>query len=323
MQGSYTVRVQNSSVRYEFKIKRNITVIQGNSATGKTTLVDLIREYMLNGADSGIMLTCDVPCKVLEGLDWYNQLRLINRSLIFIDEGNSFIESQDFATAIKQSDNYYVIVTRESLSMLPYSVDEIYGIHSSGKYNDLQPVYHDFYRIYTMENEKLARPDCVIVEDSQAGYEFFREVYGEDILCITAKGKSNVFEEVNHYLDKGNVLVVADGAAFGSEMNRIVGVMKRYSNVMLYLPESFEWLLLSANIFEDKSIKEMLLAPEMYIESSEFFSWEQFFTRTLIDKSQGTYLQYKKEKLNRRFLDKGNFNKIIKCIPSEIRAGIV
>jgi hypothetical protein len=33
-----------------------------------------------------------------------------------------------------------VIVTRESLEALPISVDEIYGIKSSGKYGGLAPV---------------------------------------------------------------------------------------------------------------------------------------------------------------------------------------
>jgi hypothetical protein len=41
-----------------------------------------------------------------------------------------------------------VIVTRESLETLPISVDEIYGIKSSGKYGGLEPVYQEFYKVY-------------------------------------------------------------------------------------------------------------------------------------------------------------------------------
>ena len=36
----------------EFEIRRNITIIRGDSATGKTTLIDMIREYDENGEDS-------------------------------------------------------------------------------------------------------------------------------------------------------------------------------------------------------------------------------------------------------------------------------
>ena len=59
-----------------------------------------------------------------------------------------FITTDEFSSAVKKSDNYYVIVTREGLPNLPYSVDEIYGIKSSGKYGTLQQTYQEFYRIY-------------------------------------------------------------------------------------------------------------------------------------------------------------------------------
>lgn len=44
--------------------------------------------------------------------------------------------------------SYFVIVTRENLEMLPISVEEVYGIKSSGKYGTLQSVYHEMYRMY-------------------------------------------------------------------------------------------------------------------------------------------------------------------------------
>ena len=63
----------------------------------------------------------------------------------FIDEGNEFVKTKDFARVIQQTDNYYVIVTREGLPALPYSVEEVYGIRTSGKYGALKQSYHSFY----------------------------------------------------------------------------------------------------------------------------------------------------------------------------------
>ncbi len=40
--------------------------------------------------------------------------------------------SKEFADAIQKTDKYYVTVTREGISTLPYSVEEIYGIRNSG-----------------------------------------------------------------------------------------------------------------------------------------------------------------------------------------------
>ena len=47
----------------------------------------------------------------------------------------------------------------------------------------------------------------------------------------------------------------------------------------------------------------MLANPAAFIESESFFSWEQFFTHELIEKTQGTYLAYDKSKLSSAYLD--------------------
>ena len=44
MKGLHKVIVQNNRLHYEFDIRRNITIIQGNSATGKTKIFDLLQK---------------------------------------------------------------------------------------------------------------------------------------------------------------------------------------------------------------------------------------------------------------------------------------
>lgn len=175
MKGSYRIIVKNSFVRYDFEIRRNITIIKGDSATGKTTLVDMVREYYENGQASGIEISCDRTCAVLEGRNWKAVLDTMKECIVFIDEGNSFVRTTEFASSVQKSDNYYVIVTREGLENLPYSVEEIYGIRKSGKYATIKQTYNELYRIYGFEKipEKVI-PTKVIVEDSNAGYEFYR-----------------------------------------------------------------------------------------------------------------------------------------------------
>mgnify|MGYP000113949425 FL=1 len=46
-------------------------------------------------------------------------------------------------------------------------------------------------------------------------------------------------------MKEGTILVIVDGAAFGSEMKDISECIKTQGNIVLYAPESFEWLLLS------------------------------------------------------------------------------
>ena len=119
MKGKYEVIVQNRRLQYKFTINRNITILRGDSATGKTTLIDMIAAYQQNGAASGITIRCQKDCTVLTGLRWQENISLIHDSIVFIDEGDAFVLSADFARAIKNSDNYYVIATRSSLFHLP------------------------------------------------------------------------------------------------------------------------------------------------------------------------------------------------------------
>ncbi|MGX8703666.1 MAG: translation initiation factor 2 [bacterium] len=311
MKGQHTLRVQSAHLRYDMTFTRNLTIIQGDSATGKTTLVDMIQEYLLNGSDTGISLVCDCPCRVVAGNTWKEQLSGIENSLVFIDEGNRFVASTEFAEMVRNSDNYYVIVTREALDNLPYSVTEIYGIKSSGKFGSLEPVYHEMYRIYG--NQPLSDSELIITEDSNSGYDFFSDFHVD---CRSAGGAGNVFSLLQELT--GEITVIADGAAFGSQMGRVYKLMERKSGIHLYLPESFEWIILSAGILDDREIRDILDKPYAYIESREFFSWERFFTSLLVEKSRKTWCEYSKHKLNPVYLQGKCRNQIRSVLPDAI-----
>ena len=312
MRGIHHIEVSNSTVKYEFDIKRNITVIKGNSATGKTTLVEMISEYYDSGENSGVSVVCDKECRVISGREWKVLLGTISDSIVFIDEDNEFLPTVEFADAAKNSDNYYVIVTREGLANLPYSVDEIYGIRSSGKYAGLKQVYHELYHIYSYDSGQLDLfPEVVIVEDSNSGYDFFEEISkNKGYTVISAKGKSNFFKVIMENRDK-RMLVIADGAAFGSEMDRVMKLVSGDSHVALFLPESFEWLILSSGVIKNRISLEVLEHSSDYIESSEYFSWERFFTHYLVETTRNSYLKYNKSRLNPVYLHEDNKKAIL------------
>lgn len=311
MKGVHRITVRSRYMNYDFELRRNITIIQGNSATGKTTLVDMLREHMLNGEDSGITVNSDCPIRIIEGNTWMEQLSFVQDSVIFIDEGNRFISSKDFANAVNGSSNYFVIITRESLDALPYSVEEIYGIKSSGKYGSLEPVYHEFYRIYGKQDPEVQAKQ-LIVEDTNSGYEFFSDIASnKNISCISAGGKGNVFNLMNSAASDKSLLVIADGAAFGSQMNRVMFLVNKKEHVQLYMPESFEWLILKSGVIKDSQIAKILDNPSDYIDSAKWFSWERFFTDLLVERSADSYLQYTKKKINPNYLQPSIKNKIL------------
>ena len=314
MKGKHRIVAKNNRLHYEFEIKRNITIIQGDSATGKTTLINMLRQAENLGESSGIDVISDVPCRILEGNNWKIILENSSGNIFFIDEENSFINTEEFASMVKESDNYFVLITRENLYNLPYSVDEIYGLHESGKYHDTRKVYQQMYHIYSIEEKFPIEPEKIIVEDSNSGYEFFKKISAEkNIACLSAGGKSNIFSLIKRQ-SAGEICVVADGAAIGPEMNRLYKETLKKKNIHLYLPESFEWLILSSGLISDKDIKTMLEEPENYIDSTEYFSWERFFTKLLVTRTEETYLKYSKSKLNSNYLHEKNKERIVNMI---------
>lgn len=313
MKGKHKVVVKNNKLHYEFEIKRNITIIKGDSATGKTTLINMIRQYANLGVSSGVDVVCDVPCRILEGADWQLVLQNISGYILFTDEENAFIRTEQFALAVRDSDNYFVIITRENLYNFPYSVEEIYGIHSSGKYQNTKQVYQQLYKIYSEAEHFPIEPKHILVEDSNSGYEFFKGVTQEsDITCESAGGKTKLYSLLCSM--KEETCVIADGAAIGAEMEKLHKLSQMHRNIKLYLPESFEWIILNSGLIEGKDISEILAQPEKFIESQEYFSWERYFTKLLSQKTEGTVYKYQKSKLNPVYLHERNRKAIVDSI---------
>lgn len=305
MKGKYEIVVQDRRLQYKFVLERNITILRGDSATGKTTLIEMIAANQRAGEQSGVSVRAAKPCVVLNQPDyWQAVLSQIHDSFVFIDEGNPFVRSEDFAHAIKHSDNYYVIATRAALFNLPYSVKEIYGIRntSGNRYQGTKRLYAEFYPLCETGLPAIEKPDLVLVEDSNSGFEFFRDFFSNyHIPCVSAGGKSNLYGELATR-DYQNALVIADGAAFGPEVERVLSV-RNYRSVMIYLPESFEWIVLKSDLLKDKEVRAVLEQPADFVESADYFSWEQFFTAMLTEKTKDSYLQYQKSTLNGVYLN--------------------
>lgn len=315
MTGKYEIEVYNNRVHFYLEVKRNITIIQGDSATGKSTLIDLISAHQRLEAGSGVTVKCERPCIVLMDIGWEAFLADLHEHIVFVDENMPYIKSKEFADAVNSSDNYFVIIYRDSLSQLSYSLEEIYGMRGSRdsqKFVKAKRIYNSLYNIYEIPEIGEIKPTIVVTEDTNSGNQFFSAVMECD--CHPAGGKDKVSDLLENYAEGETILVIFDGAAFGSAMQKYIRTA-RNSNAkcFLYAPESFEYLILKAGIID---ISDAILTETYnYADSKVYLSWERFYTEKLVEITKKTIYEYSKSKLTEAYLTEGNVKKIKNVLP--------
>lgn len=318
MIGEYEVEISDRHIGYKFTVKRNITIIRGDSGTGKTQLIRLLDLY--DRDKKAVTVKCKLTCVHLSYKGWKSELQSLHKCLVFIDETDSCLRDNTFESTIKHTDNYYVIVTRKPLGGLPYSIKEVYEMRKSKKYSTAEKVYNELHELYGGTGTRpLPKPDVIITEDSNSGFDFFSKVCKDnDIVIDKADGRDNIPSIIkNNEFKNKRVLIIADGAAFGCAMDKALKNLKQHLNYTLYLPESFEYLLLNSGIFRDKEVDEALKHPYDYADSTKFFSWERYFTYLITEACKNipnTHITYTKSRLNNYFLQDSIVDKVIDSI---------
>ena len=324
MKGSYWFKAKSKKVLFEFSIRRNITVIKGDSATGKTTLLHILYEYLRIGKQSGYSVSTNASYYVYirdeVGRDWKDVLYPLKNTVIFIEENNEFVFTEEFAAFVKNSGNYFVLVTRAPLKMLPYSIHEIYEIITDGKRTDIKESYHEFKEIYSnypiIENNKIQN---VVTEDSNSGYQFWVNAFRNSNVT-SSNGNGNLIRQVKES-DSEDTLVIADGAAFGSLIESCISSFQAQTErrISLWLPESFEYLILKSGVLKSEKIEQILNDIPEYVECEKYESWENFFTDILVMMTADGIEKYSKSTLNTYYLQGWIVDKIKGQLPAEIK----
>lgn len=288
MVGEYRVVVKTKRVEYNLSFKRKYTFIQGDSGTGKTKLANLLR---LADSSKHIKVICDIPVRVIlqkSSLEKY--LESNEKAIYIIDEDVCTEFKTDnkgipFAKMTVEAEGYFVLMTRRKFGVLPYSVYEIYdlvrNINKSSIYS--YTMKNTFY----WRNSSPVNSDYFITEDKKVGFLFFQDTLNCNV--VSADGNGNIRREILKAVNSGSkvIFVFADGAAFGCGIKSYfdeVNILFSSINIRLFIPESFEYLVLKSGIFKNFD-SDLLLNTCRYADSKQYFSWERFYTHLLGDAS--------------------------------------
>lgn len=131
MVGKYRILLQDRYVKYDFYVKRKFTILNGDSSTGKSVFA---KHLEVAEKDSSVVLSFDVPVRFPPNSGVDTILKYESGNIYVIDESCKYLKqssfSNDFASLLMNSDNYFIIITRKKLSGIPYSVKEIYYLTS-------------------------------------------------------------------------------------------------------------------------------------------------------------------------------------------------
>lgn len=306
MKGVISIKFFNDEISYSFSLHRKYSILSGDSATGKSSLVDMLYLYFNDSTFRSItVLECLGFDKILLVKNISNIPRYLSENtncLIVLDEGDiDNIQLGRFSKELHSSNNYFLFITRETLGYLPYSYKCIYEIETKFSNNC---TCNTFVPRYSDINLVDVKPDLILVEDSNSGFQFFSSVIQGECVVDTAKSKSRIRTKLRKLLRCGkhkNIYVIADGAAFGSEINLLVEfIISKVADVEIniFLPESFEYLLLNTKLFNIDNLEDKLKHTYNYCEADKFISWERYYT-SLMDE-----IGYDKNILDNRFLEK-------------------
>lgn len=155
------VHLKTARLEYKFEINGKYTIIKGDSGTGKTTLYELAELMSINPKAvqnisrtkiSAVPLNADV-----------NSLTSYQGYVLIIDEECTLLSRHDIASILQNSENYFIIITRErNLAYLPIHVDNVFRMKSSGKFHTLDRIYE---RFKTPDFQDI---DTIITEDMQS-----------------------------------------------------------------------------------------------------------------------------------------------------------
>lgn len=131
------IDLSTSRVSYKFEINSKFSIIRGDSATGKTTLCDLVQSA--NRLNSGVINKSDAKLMVLNGdISLFNTEKL-RGYVVFIDDAAPVLRMFDYEKWMQQCDCYFVIISRSlKIGSLPVSEDSVYTMRADGKYHTLQ-----------------------------------------------------------------------------------------------------------------------------------------------------------------------------------------
>lgn len=231
------IHFRNQFVEFRHQMEHKFLNIVGDSAIGKTTFYELVRDYyndpQVNLGDKNIQAFPSVANAELV-------LNNTKGTVFVLDETDPFWEVKNAAGLLNRSDNYFIMINRSTdMGSMLMGLDDICTIHQVGSLYTFEPVYK--------RRPLTELGETVICEDSKSGKQFL-DIVLHDITIESAGGKDKLGAKMRK-LDKESYTLVYDRAGINIGYQRLLTYCKAKGiNIVSEIDwDSFEAYLLHSS----------------------------------------------------------------------------
>lgn len=257
------IHLKDNVVEYEFTFKQKYLFIRGDSGRGKSTLIDLVGDYI--NTNKSVNCLGDSNLKIL------TDIRILDPGYIyFFDEFDKLLTAEN-AKLFNTTDSYFVIISRKrNLDFFKTGLDSLCEIVTNGSYHTIKPVY-------PRKDKLTSVGDVIVCEDRKSGFQFLNKLI--DYQIESAESKSRIGSKINKLIKQGfnSFTVVYDRC----------GICFSYEDQIKYLKHK------GVNIVSEidwDSFESYILESDSYnIEVPWFPDKEQNATRLFIQHVCKTY----------------------------------
>lgn len=271
------IKITSPKLNYDLDIRHKATVIIGESATGKSTLANLITR---SKSSKRVTIECIYPVEVITSTSLLEaSLKVGARTIYIIDE---YSINKEFLELFKEATNaYFILITRDVIESINYSVDCVCRMIKEGKNHHLEYI--------TIENrckDIFSTVKYVLTEDKGKGFKWVQNVYKNKITKSAEVDKSGIIDKIKELLtlNDGDIYVFFDMGGFGCYYQTLLEFLDNYKgSYRVYFNTDyncFEHMLCCSNIVKDgKEITEEEDLDSTSIENA----WEKRLKRLTTD----------------------------------------
>jgi hypothetical protein len=250
-----SIRNTREGWSYHFKIHEKISILTGDSGTGKTRVAQSVSDQSKSLLGSRLEIACSekgLKCTLLK--DYRNehsldlQEFLKNKYVIFVDGNNSFLNYSNVNELIENSPSYFVIIKRH-LNKVKVSYKTAYAL-------EVSETRHEAVNLVDFDKDAYAEPDKILVEGTKGSFSFFTKVFKHCSAEIISFGdKSNAANAIQACKGR-KVLVIFDGCGIGQTLLMNHKLLMQ-DNVQCFVEDSPEWRCLTSKLDLNRSFKDI------------------------------------------------------------------